>query len=65
MLGTDLAYVRAKLQPLKRPARIVVAKKTRMSLKTLYRLAAGTSQGRGDTVGKLAMYFRTQEKRAA
>ena len=43
---------------------MVVAKALGLSLKTMYRLASGeTKFGRTDTIGKIAMYFRTKERR--
>lgn len=66
MLGTELAYVRSRLGLLGPSERKLVASQIRVHVKTLNRLASKeTKYGRTDTVGKLAMYFRTKEKRAA
>lgn len=60
----DLAYVRARLGPLDAAARRVVADSVGVHLKTLNRLASKeTKFGRTDTIGKIAEYFRAQEKR--
>jgi hypothetical protein len=64
MLGTELAYVRAKLEPLDAAARKAVAKAVGLNSKTLDRIASKKTQfGRTDTIGKIAMHFRTKEKR--
>jgi plasmid maintenance system antidote protein VapI len=64
MLGTELAYVRAKLEPLDAAGRKAVAKSIEVHPKTLDRIVSRKTQfGRTDTIGKIAMYFRTKEKR--
>jgi hypothetical protein len=64
MFGTELAYVRACLAPLTRPERDALAKKIRVHERTLRRIVDG-GVCRADTTGKLAIYFRTKEKRKA
>lgn len=64
MLGTELAYVRAQLAPLGPDERLAVSKRVGVHVKTLNRIASKeTKFGRTDTIGKIAMYFRTREKR--
>ena len=64
MLGTELAYVRAQLAPLDAAARKAAATSIGIHPKTLNRIAdRKTKFGRTDTIGKIAMYFRTKEKR--
>lgn len=66
MLGTELAYVRAQLQPLGPEERKKVSASVGVHIKTLNRLVSRqTKYGRTDTIGKIAMYFRTREKRKA
>lgn len=66
MLGTELAYVRSQLERLGPSEKRLVSAKVGLHVKTLNRLASKkTKYGRTDTVGKLAMYFRTKEKRKA
>lgn len=66
MLGSELAYVRSQLKKLGPADRKRAAESVGAHVKTLNRLASKeTKFGRTDTVGKLAMYFRTQERRAA
>jgi hypothetical protein len=64
MLGTELAYVRARLERLGPEDIKVVSAAVGLHVKTLKRLTSKeTKYGRTDTVGKLAMYFKTKEKR--
>jgi hypothetical protein len=66
MLGTELAYVRSKLEPLDSAGRKAAADSIGIHIKTLNRIASRkTKYGRTDTIGKIAMYFRTKEKRGA
>lgn len=65
MIGTELAYVRAELKKIGSAERRRIAAALDLSVKTLNRLASKeTKYGRTDTVGNLATYFRTQERRA-
>ena len=65
MLGTELAYVRARLEPLNAAQRKAVADACELNVKTINRLVSkATKYGRTDTIGKIAMHFRTREKRA-
>lgn len=64
MIGAELAYVRAKLEPLDAAARKAAADSIGVHVKTLNRLVSHkTKFGRTDTIGKIAMYFRTRERR--
>lgn len=63
MLGTELSYVRQQLLLLTPAGRKIVAELLHLHPKTLNRLANKQTKGRGDTLGKIAMYFRTKEKR--
>lgn len=66
VLGSELAYVRAQLKPLDAAARKLVAASVGLHPKTLNRVASRqTKYGRTDTIGKIALYFRTREKREA
>lgn len=66
MLGSELSYVRAQLGLLDNAERREVAAKVEVHPKTLNRiLSRKTKFGRTDTIGKIAMYFRTREKRRA
>lgn len=66
MLGTELAYVREQLAPLGPSERKKVAESIDVHVKTINRIASReTKYGRTDTIGKIAMYFRTREKRRA
>ena len=63
-MGTELAYVRAQLAPLGPDERKAVSASVGVHVKTLHRIASRqTKFGRTDTIGKIAMYFRTKEKR--
>jgi hypothetical protein len=66
VIGQELAYVRAQLGR-KTPEELKdIAKATKLNVKTLNRLRSKkTKYGRTDTVGKLAMHFRTKERRKA
>jgi hypothetical protein len=64
MLGSELAYVRAQLAPLDATERKEISARIGVHEKTLKRIASReTKYGRTDTVGKIALYFRTREKR--
>ena len=64
MLGTELAYVREKLARCGPAERKEISAAIGVHLKTLNRIASReTKYGRTDTVGKIAMHFRTREKR--
>jgi hypothetical protein len=64
MIGAELAYVRAQLGRASPEERKSIAEAVELNVKTLNRLASKkTKYGRTDTVGKLAMYFRTKERR--
>lgn len=66
VLGTELAYVREKLKPLTRAERKAIAAAVKVHWKTIDRLVdRRTKYGRTDTVGKLALHFRTRDRRAA
>lgn len=66
MLGSELTYVRAQLAPLGSAERKIVSARVGVHPKTLSRIASKkTKFGRTDTIGKIAMYFRTREKRRA
>lgn len=66
MLGTELAYVRAQLERLGPAERKRVAEDIEVHVKTINRIASReTKYGRTDTIGKIAMYFRTKERRKA
>jgi hypothetical protein len=63
-VGAELAYVRSRLRPLKAPALHEASAATGVHVKTMRRIRSKqTKFGRTDTIGKLAMYFRTKEKR--
>lgn len=64
MFGSELSYVRAQLGRLDTAERREVAAEIEVHPKTLSRiLSRKTKFGRTDTIGKIAMYFRTKEKR--
>ena len=64
MMGSELAYVRSEIKK-RTPAQLkIAAGEIGVHEKTLKRLASKeTKYGRTDTVGKVAMYFRTKEQR--
>lgn len=66
MVGSELAFIRSELKK-RSPAELkVVAHEIGVHEKTLKRLASKeTKYGRTDTVGRIAMYFRTKERRKA
>lgn len=65
MLGSELAYVREKLKKLPPAERKRVSDFVGIHVKTLNRLASKeTKYGRTDTVGKLAVYFRSMDSRS-
>jgi hypothetical protein len=64
MLGTELSYVREKLAGCTPEERNALAKVVKVHPKTLRRIVSKKTLAPGsDTVGKIAMHFRTQEKR--
>jgi hypothetical protein len=64
MFGTELAYVKANLGRCSRDERRLLAKKIGKEPVTIERVLDGrTKYPRADLVGKLAIHFRTQEKR--
>lgn len=61
---TDLAYVKAELAKLGHAGWSAVSKGAEVPMRTIKRIGYGeTDFPRSDTVGKLAIYFRTKEKR--
>lgn len=64
MVGSELAFIRAELKK-RSPAELkIVADEIGVHEKTLKRIASKeTKYGRTDTVGRIAMYFRTKERR--
>ena len=66
MLSSDLAFVRARLEPLGPAERKAVSASVGCNVKTLNRIASQeTKHGRTDTIGKIAMYFRANKRRKA
>lgn len=64
VIGTELAYVKTNLGRCSREERRSLAKKIGKEPITLERIVDGrTKYPRADVVGKLAIHFRTQEKR--
>lgn len=64
MLGSELAYVREKLGAYAHSDWKIFAAESGVPFRTVKRIAyRETEFPRSDTVGKLAMYFRTKEKR--
>jgi hypothetical protein len=64
MLGTELAYVRDQLKRCSPEERLFAAKAVKVHPKTIKRIVErSTENPSAMTVGKLAMHFRTQEKR--
>lgn len=64
MFATDLAYVRYQLSLLSTSESREVAKKNKIHPKTLQRiLSKETPAPRSDTIGKLAVHFKTIERR--
>jgi DNA-directed RNA polymerase specialized sigma54-like protein len=60
---TDLSYVRGKLERMKPPELQRIADEIDVHVKTLKRFVRRESYPRSDTIGKLAIYFRTKDKR--
>lgn len=61
---TDLAYIKERLLSIGSSQWGPIHKATRINLRTIRRIASGeTPAPRSDTVGKIAIYFRTKEKR--
>jgi len=66
MIGTELAYVKAKLALCSKEEIRALAKKIGKQPITLERIVNGhTMAPRSDVTGRLAVHFRTQEKRRA
>lgn len=62
---SELAYVKAQLAAHSRAQWKDISKAADVPFRTLTRIAyKETPTPRSDTVGKLAIYFRTKEKRA-
>jgi hypothetical protein len=65
MFVTDLSYVRAQLRRLTAAELHDTAKKNKVNVKTLRRIASKTTRGpRSDTIGKLLVHFRAKESKA-
>jgi hypothetical protein len=63
-MTTDLTYVKAQLDRLGHSGWHEVSKGAKVPMRTIKRIGyRETPSPRSDTVGKLAMYFRTKEKR--
>ena len=61
---TELAYVKERLKGVTRDVWRDCSKKTKVPFRTIARIGySETPSPRSDTVGKIAMYFRTKEKR--
>lgn len=61
---TDLAYVKENLRQLGHAGWHEVSRGAGVPMRTIKRIGyAETPSPRSDTVGKLAVYFRTREKR--
>ena len=64
MIGTELAYVKTHLALCTREEIAALAKKIGKQPVTLERIVNGKTRfPRSDITGKLALHFRTQEKR--
>lgn len=63
MLGTDLSYVREQLKGLTRAEVDLAAKAADCHPKTIKRLRTKSVETSSVTVSKLALWFRTREKR--
>lgn len=64
MLGSELSYVRDQLARYKHADWKRISTASGVPFRTVKRIGyRETAYPRSDTVGKLAMYFRTQEKR--
>lgn len=63
---SELVYVKERLAAHSRSDWMKISKSTGVPFRTITRIAyKETPSPRSDTVGKLAMHFRTKEKRAA
>lgn len=62
---TELAYVKDKLKRADRSIWTECAKASGVHFRTISRIAYDETMPGSDTVGKIAMYFRTKEKRKA
>lgn len=61
---TELSYVKEKLKASTREVWRDASKATKVPFRTIARIGySETPSPRSDTVGKLAMYFKTKEKR--
>lgn len=66
MMFTDLSYVQDKLKGLGHARWADVARAARVPIRTIKRVAYNENKAyRSDTIGKLAIYFRTKDKRKA
>lgn len=64
MLGTELAYVRKQLKRCSAEEREAARKAAKVHVKTLRRIAARETENPSAlTVGRLALHFKTREKR--
>lgn len=65
LMLSELSYVRERLSQHKHAEWKGIAAASRVPFRTIKRIAYRETQyPRSDTVGKLALYFRTKEKRA-
>lgn len=60
---TELAYVKEQLRLANRAVWADCAKASGVHFRTISRIAYDETMPGSDTVGKIAMYFRTKEKR--
>lgn len=66
MLGSELSYVRDQLGRHTHSEWKVISDRSGVSFRTVKRIGyRETKYPRSDAVGKLALYFRTREKRRA
>lgn len=64
MQGSELAYVREQLAKYTHSEWKIIAEKSEVPFRTVKRVGyKETPFPRSDTIGKLALYFRTVEKR--
>jgi transcriptional regulator with XRE-family HTH domain len=62
---TELSYVKDQLKRAPRTVWAECAKASGVHFRTISRIVYGETMPGSDTVGKIAMYFRTKEKRKA
>lgn len=62
---TELSYVREKLKAAPRSVWAECAKASRVHFRTISRIAYDETIPGGETLGKIALFFRTKEKRKA